>query len=448
MRHFDRHLVTRCGIPAWMGLGWLLCLTMPAVAQDTTAVKQDTTVQQDTIRAGLQGSTNPLAENKNPLTGDDLIDESFPNSIPLFGTNIRLAVGGYVKADFIRDFDYVGDAYEFELGSIAVDGSPERGLGGITTFHAKESRVGFDLRSVVRRSDGRAFPLQVFVEFDWFFDAPSSNLHTRLRHAYGVIGRLLAGRTWTTAGDLAALPGLIDFSGGDALYGGRVTQIRWQDRLRGPFTYAVALEEPAAQVDNPTNLEGSSRPPWPNLAGMVKWKASGGSSVQLGVDVFPVAWRGPSTVPNTTEVAYALTVMSRVVFPVTAYHDALLWGGGVGRGQAARIIALSWDGKASGAVTANGLDLNPAWFVFFGYNHYWNANLNSTVSTNWTGTDLRDVQSDGTIQRAGGVHVNLIWFPYRLVSTGIEYMWGMRENKDGTQGTASRAQFMVKFKFH
>ena len=39
-------------------------------------------------------------------------------------------------------------------------------------------------------------------------------------------------------------------------------------------------------------------------------------------------------------------------------------------------------------------------------------------------------------------------FPYPKVSTGIEYMWGVRENKNGITGEASRVQFMVKFKFN
>lgn len=125
-----------------------------------------------------------------------------------------------------------------------------------------------------------------------------------------------------------------------------------------------------------------------------------------------------------------------------------MYGAGFGQGQGARIIALSWDGKASGDITNNGLRLNPAWFAYAGYNHYWSKSLNSTVSTAWTATDLTNDQSDNTIQKAGTFHANLIWFPYPLISTGIEYMWGMRENKDGVQGTASRVQFMVKFKFH
>jgi hypothetical protein len=44
--------------------------------------------------------------------------------------------------------------------------------------------------------------------------------------------------------------------------------------------------------------------------------------------------------------------------------------------------------------------------------------------------------------------VALIWFPYKLISAGVEYMWGTRENKDGSDGKASRVQAMAKFRFH
>jgi hypothetical protein len=140
--------------------------------------------------------------------------------------------------------------------------------------------------------------------------------------------------------------------------------------------------------------------------------------------------------------------MSRVVFDVSHYKDSFLWGGGFGSGQGHKIVALSWDGKASGVITPDGLELTPSWFAYAGFNHYWSKKLNSTVSTNWTGTDLSSDQSGGTIKGAGTVHANLVWFPYKLVSTGVEYMWGTRENFDGDSGTASRVQFMVKYKFN
>ena len=292
------------------------------------------------------------------------------------------------------------------------------------------------------------FPLQVFLELDWFFDSEGLRLNTRLRHAYGVIGRLLVGQTWTNSGDLSTLPGTIDFAGGDALYGGRVTQIRWQDRISDRFTYLFALEEPLAQVDNPEGLAGDFRPRWPKMVGAIRWSSSNGSSIKLGLDAFPINWSGPTTGPNVTKTGYAVVLNGRVVVKLKHFADAFVYGVGSGQGLGHQIIALSWDGKASGVVTSNGLRLSPAWFAFAGYNHYWNKSLNSTISTAWAGTDLSPDQSDDTIQRAGSVHANLIWFPYPLVSTGIEYMWGVRVNKNEVQGTASRIQFMVKYKFN
>lgn len=416
----------------------------PVLSQNKDGYEEKT----DTIPSGVQGSINPLTDNRPVYTGDNLLDDSFPSSWPLFGSDIRMRIGGYVKADFIQDFDYVGDRYEFELGSIAVEGSPERELGGISTFHAKQTRINFDFRSKAKWGNGKEFPLQVFLELDWFFDSDQFRLNTRLRHAYGVIGRLLIGRTWTTSGDLSTLPGTIDFAGGDALYGGRTTQIRWQDKINNTFSYAVALEDFTPQIDNVFGLEGASRPLWPNIAAMVKAKSSNGSSVQLGLDLFPQSWKGPSTVPNVNKTGYAISAMGRVVLRVTEYQDAFVWGAGYGEGQAHKIIALSWDGKASGALSNNDLILSPAWFAYAGFNHYWSKKFNSNISTAWSGTTLSSFQSDDTIQKAGSIHANLIYFPYRMVSAGVEYMWGVRENKNGVQGTASRIQFMAKFKFN
>ncbi len=406
------------------------------------------TNQPDTMNPGVQGSVMPLSDNVPVLSGDDLIDKSFPNSWPLFGSNVRMKIGGYVKADFIHDFDYVGDRYEFELGSIAVEGTPERELGGITTFHAKETRINFEFRSQAKWKSGREFPMKVFLEVDWFFDSDQFRLNTRLRQAYGVIGRLVIGRTWTTSVDLSTVPATIDFSAGDALYGGRLAQIRWQDRINEKFSYAVALEDAGGQIGNPGNIEGAFRPTLPNLAGMIQYRSKAGSSIQLGLDVFGLRWAGPSTVPNETKVGAALSVSSRILLSVTEYKDAFVWGGGIGEGLGHKIIALSWDGRASGVVTQDELTLATSWWAFAGYNHYWSKTLNSNISTAWAGTSLSDEQPDGTIEQAGSVHVNLIWFPYPKISTGIEYMWGMRRNKSGVEGTASRIQFMAKFKFN
>jgi hypothetical protein len=432
-------------IKCLVSIGFLL-MSFTVVAQITG--EPIVTDRSDTIPPGVQGSINPLTDNAPVYSVDELLDSSFPGSWPMFGTDVRMRIGGFVKADFIHDFDYIGDKYEFELGSIAVEGSPERELGGITTFHSKQTRVNFEFRSKAKWKNGKEFPMQALVEYDFFFDSDALRFVPRLRLAYGVIGRLLIGRSWTNGGDLTTLPGLIDFASGDALYGGRATQIRFKDHIGKNFTYVIAIEEAGGQIDNPNDFEGAFRAQYPQLTGNIRWQSKNGSSFQFGVDVFGLSWKGPATVPDVTRAGYGLSGTGRFVFNVSDNKDSFMYGGGLGNGQAGRIIALSWDGKGSGAVTENGLDLNEAWWAFAGYNHYWTSALNSTIATHWTGTELTPDQTDNTIKKAGSFHANLIWFPYPLISTGVEYMWGMRENKDGIEGAASRIQFMAKFKFN
>jgi hypothetical protein len=190
--------------------------------------------------AGVQGAPNPMQDDKKYLTGQDLLDESFPNSIGIPGSQVRFRIGGYAKLDFIQDLDYVGDRYEFEIATIPVEGTPEAALDGRTTAHAKQTRLNFDFRSQAHNKKwNKDFPLQAFLEIDFFEDREDLARQPRLRHAYGVVGRFLAGQTWNISSDLEALPGTIDFSGGDALYGDRVAQIRWQDSAGESMTWAI-----------------------------------------------------------------------------------------------------------------------------------------------------------------------------------------------------------------
>ena len=395
---------------------------------------------------GVQGSPNPLQDDNTPLTGKDLLDESFPNSIPIPGSKVRFRISGYAKLDLIQDLDYVGDPYEFELATIPVEGTPEYQLGGRTTLHAKESRIGFDFRSVARNEKHNwEFPLQAFIEFDFFDDRESFALQPRLRQAYGVVGRFLAGQTWSVTTDVTALAGTIDFSGGDSLYGARVAQIRFADRITDSVTWKVGIEDPAQSIGDPQNLGGRDRPTLPNFAGALRFENQGGSHIQLGADIYQLEWQGGDTGPSDKQMAYGASLSGRLV---VGANDALVGAATIGSGAAHKVISLSFDGGNDAVITPDGLDVMSHWQVYGGYSHYWTKSLNSTAAFAVAELDNSEYQPGSAIHRAGSFHLNLIWFPYKFVSAGVEYMYGFRENKDGAEGTATRLQFMVKYKFN
>src|ERR1700741_1572171 len=68
-----------------------------------------------------------------------------------------------------------------------------------------------------------AGPFKAFVEGDFFSDQNAF----RLRHAYGTVGEVLGGQTWTTFMDEDAMPETIDFESPIAFPIVRQAQIRW-----------------------------------------------------------------------------------------------------------------------------------------------------------------------------------------------------------------------------
>ena len=413
---------------------------------DTANDLTDAVVVSTGPQRGMQGAINPLQENKNYLTGDDLLDESFPGSVPIFGSDWRFALRGYIKLDAIQDFDYVGNRFEFYTPTIPVEGDPEASLGGRTTFHAKETRFSFDFRKRVTNAKGNEYPLQAFLELDFFDDREDFRYQPRLRHAYGVLGRLLAGRTWTTSADLSVLAGTIDFDAGDSLYGNRVSQIRWADRLNDSTTWALALEDNRSEISNPLGFEGRNRPETPNLSGYLRWD-QGRTHLGLGWDLFSLQWQGGETGPDDTEVGWGLALTGQYLLGAAsrnALSAQLTWG----EGSAYQV--LSYSGVGAGAVLdpSGNIELLQHWQAYLAYNHYWSDTLNSSFVFAATDVDTTDYQLPDSIKSVSTVHANLIWFPYKSVSTGVELMWGERENIDGATGDATRFQFMVKYKFN
>ena len=65
--------------------------------------------------------------------------------------------------------------------------------------------------------------IRIFTEGDFF---GQSNAF-RLRHAYGEVGSLLVGQTWTTFTDVAAAPATLDFEGSVSSVNRRQAQARW-----------------------------------------------------------------------------------------------------------------------------------------------------------------------------------------------------------------------------
>ena len=367
-------------------------------------------------------------------------DVGFAKSVPLFGSDWRFSFGGYIKLDILHDFDGTGDEFQLVTPTIPVEGAPGPQPGSYTNIHARESRFSFEVRNA---RDGLPFN-KAFLEMD-FFDA--NNTAPRLRHAYMQWGNLLAGQTWSTNTVMAQLPFLLDFAYGDALFGGRYAQIRWDQKIDDNWSWATAIEDwPDNAVANPYDLPGTARAEWPLFALRGNYTWSHGT-VSLGTNLAQVRWDGTDGIGDDAALSWAFVGGGRWYLDAENRHY-LGFGGSYGYGQSASQINLIEAGAANAVLELDGsLDLQRSRNTQLAL-HY---EISQQWSTNWSvaygGTDPDEALFPNALKASGAVHANLIWHLAPEFLVGAEYMVGERENANGADGIAHRIQFSTMYSF-
>jgi len=386
----------------------------------------------------VEGLSGEVRDAHQLLTRDELDSADFPASWPMFGTDMRMKIGGYLKTDFIADFDGTLDPTQFLMRTIPVQGTPEYGDDPYVAFLAKESRINFDIRRIIPGS----VPLRGFVEGDFF----SAGNNFRLRHAYITAGNFIAGQTWTTLSFLEAIPIMIDFAAGDALFGGRAAQIRYQRSLNDSWKVSVAAEElQFLGIQNENNLPGKATTQWPLLAVRVDYKYDGGV-VSFGTSVGQLHWDGGANGPSDSAAQFAFLVGGRQNVGERAY---VTYHFSYSEGAGENIMAFTGT-DANAVLDANGnLNTFPAFAAVFGFGYDWTSTLTTQGSYAYGVLDTPDSRAPLDLERGGVAHLNLIWSPKNSehFSTGAEIMYGKIRVQNGATGDATRLQLMAKFSF-
>lgn len=357
----------------------------------------------------------------------------FPKSIRIPGTELSLGIGGYVKVDVIQDFNAIGDAFEFKTNTIPADGTAAAAQSGLTTIHARETRVNLDLRSNTPHGKFRAF-----VEGDFF----GSGNSFRLRHGFGEFGRLLGGQTWTTFMDISARPLTLDFEGPDGEVFVRQAMVRWTQPLAPNWTLAVAAENPTPQFAIPAGVSGSARNNVPDIPASVRYQRPRGH-VQVAGLLRQLRFDGGQGTDNESVTGWGVNATFAVT---TVGKDSLQGQFMIGQGVARYIEALGGQNVDAVLVDGDGLTAVRAQGGLVGYTHHWQPTLKSGIAYSTASVDDAAGLAGSTVQRTQDVRVTTIFTPYPLVDVGGEILWGRRDNLDGSHGVAVRFQFAVIFR--
>lgn len=375
--------------------------------------------------------------------GQPVVGGSVPGSFKLPGTDTSIKFGGYAKLDAIEDSNGYGAQFA-NFAAIPLSGSASDKRDGAFNMHARQSRLNMETHTPTSMGD-----LKTFMEVD-FFGSARGNANTtngeglQLRQAYGQVGGLLAGQTWSNFMDLDAYPESLDYIGPAGLTFVRQPQIRYGSSITPHTNYAVALEAAnadfAPDVASDTDVNASDLP---DLTGKLQWKDTFGELSLRGVARKLNA--GTASGSEDSTFGWGLGASGKIL----AYQkDALFFQGVYGEGVGHYLfdVAITQNGST---YVGNNIDARPAWGGYAGYQHYWSDHWRSNLLFGYTGIDNGPASyySTSPNKEVMSGHLNLIWEPAKQYRVGLEYMHGHREVESGTEGDLDRVQTSFMYLF-
>ncbi|MCR9208533.1 MAG: porin [bacterium] len=351
----------------------------------------------------------------------------FDRGIVVFGEEAALKIGGFVKADFISDFDPIDSVDSFDTSEIPVGAADRKNA----RFHARSSRLSFDTRWKVQQEVVRAF-----VEADFFGGEDGSNGSLRLRHAYGTMGYFTAGQTWTTFTHPSAVPQTLDFEGAVSNVNRRQGLVRLDLPLGDSgWSWAVSLEDPRIEIDIPIGITGEGRTETPDVITHVKLERDRGD-FQAAFVIRELGFQ-PVGDPVLTDTAWGLNFTGSAKFlEDTRVYSQITFGEGIGSYRG------SPDVVSTGPNTA---EILPMFGWMIGLKHVWNDRLTSNLTYSELTLDPIAGQAGTNLRSTNYLAVNLIHNPIDRVFIGIEYLYGKRENQNSDQADATRLQMTFGF---
>jgi len=356
----------------------------------------------------------------------NVLPAEFDRGIVIDGVGAAMKISGYVKADFIYDFDPIESTDLFDTTTIPTR-PPEDTPHKNSRFHARQSRLNFDVRWPSVHG-----PVRVFVEGDFFSDGN----RYRMRHAYGELGEIIVGQTWTTFTDAKSLPNTLDNEGSASSVALRRAQIRWtQPLFNDDLSLALAIEDPRAIVEIPAGVTGDPRTESPDFIARLRFVREWGQFQAAGVTRqigFQPAG-GPVSVKNAWGFNFTGAILATRKDEV--YHQ-VLFGDGIGsfRGLPDAAPVTPNSGKTLGMF---------GWMV--GWTHDWTDQLSSNFTYGEGRVENTPFQPADDLHQNTYFAINLIWNPVERMFVGIEYLYGTRVDKDRDTGKANRVQTSFGF---
>ncbi|RAI58371.1 DcaP family trimeric outer membrane transporter [Roseicella frigidaeris] len=377
---------------------------------------------------------------------------SMPGSLRIPGTGTSVRLYGFAVGQMLIDGGARNRSDVVTAQSIPLSPGAAARQGGEVLFSARRSRLGIETST-----DTDWGPLHTVVEMDFAGAQSTASLQSqsssnsyipRLRHAYGELGPVLIGQTWSLFFD-ENYPQRLDNATPFAVSNVRQAQFRYTQKFAHGLSLAASFEQPYTDLTfsggvRYADMDTGSAPPLtldkaPDVLARLRWEDADFGSLALTGLVRPqmtASNDGDFVAANryrasATGWGVQLSGMAKV-FERDRVYLRFAYGQGIGRyldstanGQG----SVSNAGLAGVAPDAVRMDEVPLVAALLGYTHFWTDTLRSNATMGWASLSYpayaRQFAAGGAAllnKDIGQGVLNLIWSPVPRVDLGLEYL--------------------------
>lgn len=344
-------------------------------------------------------------------------------------------IGGYVQATGVYDFNGVPNYNDFTTSTIDPKGHQG---GGSYGFTIGQSRLFFKLVG-----DTKVGRLISYMEME--FEGPSQT--PQLNQAFVQFKGFTIGKAWSTFTDMPALPTTIDEEGPSGAIAVRQPQIRYTYKFNPKWQASLALEYVVPDyTDQPDNYTSTIRQRIPDIPLAVKYSFKNGGHLQGAAILRNIYYKDNIKDKDRVTTGWGTTISGEIPL---CKKTSFMFQGVYGKGIANYIQDMSSLGydlvpstSQEGRLKATGM-----WGFFGALQQNWSENFYSSVVYSYARIENIGSMPTTNYKYAQYAGVNLLWNFTEYGTTGIEYLYGRRNNFDKEYGNASRINMMVQYRF-
>jgi hypothetical protein len=304
---------------------------------------------------------------------------------------------------------------------------------------------------------GRLGELKTIFEFELFGTGVDAGQTTfRLRHAWGELGFIGAGQTWSPFMDPDVFPNSIEYWGPSGMVFFRNVQLRitpWQTDKGSRF--AIAFEKPGSSQDTTNYAERlelsdvSARFPAPDISAQLRL-ASGLGHVQLAGILRRINWddRGTDAIDLTGGTwGWGVNLSGNLKLGKQVVRLQGVYGEAIENYMNDAPVDVAVEPQADPLKPLTGKPIPVLGLVGF-LDLALGEHFTSALGYSFINMENTDSQAPDSFHRGHYALANVLYSPVPNVMMGPEVQWGRRENfRDGFSVDDVRIQFSAKYSF-